>query len=85
MDCDKHVFNIHWNHHNWVRRVSATDGHISREADMWGRPVENEHVTCHITYVCRVCGATHDGGDCGCDKSRGDCCGSRLAYLDSRP
>ena len=83
MNCDKHVFNVHWAQHHWVRHVSATDSYASCEADMWGRQVENEQVTCHITYVCRECGTTRDGGECSCDKTRGDRCAPRRACLDT--
>ena len=84
MSCDKHVLNVHWDQHHWVRHVSATESHVNREVDMWGRPVASEQVTCHITYVCRECGATRDGAECGCDKNRGDVCPPRVAYLDAR-
>ena len=84
MNCDRHVLNVHWTHHHWVRQVSTTHDAISRDTDMWGRPVENEQVTCHITHVCETCGSTFDGGECGCDKSRAEHCARRLAYLDAQ-
>ena len=82
MSCDKHFLNVHWNQHHWIRHVSATESHSSNDHDMWGRAVENEQVTCHITYVCRSCGATRDGAECGCDRTRADACAPRLAHLD---
>jgi hypothetical protein len=85
MDCDKHLLNVHWKHHHWVRHVTSTEDYITREADMWGRPVENEQVMCHVTHVCSTCGATRDGGDCGCDKCKGDRCAPRIACLDAEP
>lgn len=85
MSCDKHLLNVHWNQHDWERRVTATVNHVGQEVDMWGRPVVSEQVTCHITYVCRTCGAERDGAECGCDKHKGDACAPRLEYLDTRP
>ena len=84
MNCDHHVLNVHWTHHHWVRRVTATHGQLGQETDMWGRANEIEQVTCHIKQVCDTCGAVLDRGDCACDKSRGDRCACRLAYLESR-
>jgi hypothetical protein len=82
MHCDKHVLNVHWQHHHWVRNVSATERHANLETDMWGRKFDSEHVTCHVTYVCNACGATRDGGECGCDMRSADGCPPRVAYLD---
>jgi hypothetical protein len=85
MICDKHLLNVHWQQHDWIRRVSATESHTDREVDMWGRPFAAGQVSCHITYVCRSCGTERDGGDCGCDQNKGDACVPRLAFLDARP
>ena len=83
MDCERHVLNVHWTHHRWVRRVTATHDQIGQETDMWGRANETEQVACHITHVCKACGAELDGGECACDKARGDRCACRLDYLDA--
>jgi len=83
MSCDKHFLNLEWERHDWVRRVSATETHTSRQSDMWGRQVLGEYATCHAVYVCRACGKTRDGEECGCDKARADSCAVRLAYLEA--
>ena len=85
MNCDTRILNVHWKHHDWVRHVSATESHANREVDMWGRPFASEQVTCHVTYVCRECGTTREGGECSCNKTHGDVCALRLAYLDAPP
>jgi hypothetical protein len=84
MDCEHHLLNLTWNHHDWVRRVTATECHTTPQYDIWGRRVFSEDVTCHIEYVCRRCGARQSGGECLCDKSRGDQCPPRLAHLETR-
>lgn len=83
MSCERHFLSFRWEHHDWVRRVTATESHLSRQSDMWGRQVQGEYVTCHAEYVCRDCGKTRDGGECGCDKARGDECAVRLNYLEA--
>lgn len=84
MGCEKHFLNIHWDQHDWFRRVTATESHAAPQSDMWGRPILNQHVTCHIEYVCRTCGLTRTGEECGCDKAKADQCPARLAFLDAR-
>lgn len=83
MDCERHFLNLHWTHHDWLRRVTATEGHTTPQYDIWGRPVFSEDVTCRIEYVCRRCGAHQARGECLCDKERADRCPPRLAYLDA--
>jgi hypothetical protein len=84
MNCDRHLLNLRWEQHDWVRLVSATEDRSVPAYDMWGRPILNEHVTCHVRYACRRCGATRDGEDCTCDKDRADRCARRLRFLDSQ-
>ena len=83
MDCERHFLNLHWTHHDWQRRVTATECHTAPQYDIWGRRVFSEDVTCRIEYVCRRCGAHRAGGDCLCDKSRADRCPACLAYLET--
>ena len=85
MTCDRHALNLHWTAHHWLRRVSATQDQIGRETDMWGRTCDTEQVACRITQICETCGATVDGGECACEKSRAERCARRLAYLKARP
>jgi hypothetical protein len=84
MTCDRHLLSLRWEHHDWVRVVAAAEDRSAPDYDMWGRPVFNEHVTCHIKYTCRQCGATRAGEDCTCDKRRGDHCAARLRFLDAQ-
>lgn len=81
MDCERHLFNLRWEHHAWRRRVIGTERVWSSATDMWGRPVEHEHVQCRTEYVCTTCGAVKPEGFCHCDESRGDACPARLAFI----
>ena len=80
MDCTRHMLGVTWQHHDWDRRVTATENHVSDETDQWGRANESTYVTCHAEKVCRSCGAVRDDGECGCDKARADQCAVRLAH-----
>ncbi len=84
MNCDRHLFNLRWEHHDWVRRVTAAEDRSAPGYDMWGRPIFTEHVTCHIRYACRRCGVTRAGEDCTCDMTRAARCAARLRLLDSQ-
>lgn len=81
MSCAKRFLFIRWEHHDWERRVSATEQHSSHHSDIWGGTVTSQHVTCHVEHVCRTCGKTRDGGECICDRDRADRCPARLAYV----
>jgi hypothetical protein len=70
-----------WDRHDWVRRVSATATHEMGAADMWGRAITHEHVTCHAEYVCASCGTVKAGEECGCDLARAEQCAVRLASI----
>jgi len=81
MSCDKRFLFLHWQHHDWVRRVSATDDHTSRHSDIWGGTVTTRYVTCHVEHVCRSCGKTRDDGECSCDELQAQRCSARLAFV----
>jgi hypothetical protein len=81
MDCERHFFNLGWEHHAWHRRVSATEKIWASVTDMWGRSAEQDHVRCATELVCDVCGAVKPHGDCQCDTARAEGCVKRLAFL----
>ena len=81
MECEKHFLNLRWEHHTWRRRVLGTERMWASATDMWGRPVQNEHIRCRTEYVCAVCGAVKPEGFCHCDIQRGEGCAVRLAFL----
>jgi hypothetical protein len=81
MDCERHFFNLGWEHHAWHRRVSATERLWASTTDMWGRQVQHEHIRCETESVCTVCGAVKPQGNCQCDTARSEACAKRLAFL----
>ena len=81
MGCTTHVLGFAWTHHDWHRSLLGTESAVFPERDMWGRPINIEHVTCHTQDVCGRCGATRAGTYCGCDKARAERCAFRLAGL----
>ncbi|MEZ5320096.1 MAG: hypothetical protein R2752_22030 [Vicinamibacterales bacterium] len=82
MNCTRHFLAFHWNHHAWNRRVTHTTSHTVRGTDMWSRAIPVDEVICTTQYVCRICGAVRDAGQCGCDQAVADACAGRLALLD---
>jgi hypothetical protein len=48
---------------------------------MWGRPIEQQFVTCQKQYFCACCGATKSAAYCGCDKEHADHCAIYQAWL----
>ena len=81
MQCDQHLLGIPIGHHKWRRHVTATETQGIRASDQWGRPFDADHVVWHVQYTCDAWGATKDGGDCTCERDRGDACAPRLAFL----
>ena len=84
--CTKHILGFTWQRHAWDRKVTNSELLAAGSTDQWGRRIELANVLCHIQYVCRNCGEVRDGGDCGCNRDRGDKCPARLELLaDTRP
>lgn len=82
MSCTHHLLNFRWGHHKWERRVIGTEDLHTAEVNMWGRPVTGHAVRCDTEYVCRQCGATKRHESCICDRTAGEQCQPRLAYLN---
>jgi len=84
--CTRNILGLTWKQHAWERQVTNSELLDSPATDQWGRRIELSNVLCHVQYVCRNCGEVRDGGECGCNRERGDKCPVRLASLaDSRP
>ena len=79
--CTKHLLGFTWQRHAWDRRVTNSELLDEPGTDQWGRCIELSNVLCHVQYVCRNCGEVRDGGECGCDRTRGEKCPARLASL----
>jgi hypothetical protein len=82
MSCDKHLLNLHWEHHTWQRRVLSTEYVPTQETNMWSRTVYGRSVRCNTQYVCEACGKTRGDAGCICDTEEGESCAIRLACLD---
>lgn len=84
MSCTTHLFGLTWRHHDWRRRVTATEYLPTIEINMWGQPVHSRAVRCEAEYVCQACGATRAEGSCVCDVEEGERCPVRLVHLDTQ-
>ncbi len=84
--CTRNILGFTWQRHAWDRRVATSEILEVPATDQWGRRIELGNVLCRVQFVCRNCGEVRDGGECGCDRARGDKCPARLASLaDTRP
>lgn len=83
MTCTRRLLGVTWHHHDWRRRVTATEYQPTVEVDMWGRPVRGRAIRCDAEYVCQTCGATRPDGSCTCDAEQGESCPARLVLLDT--
>ena len=85
MSCTKHFLGLHWEHHSWRRRVTATNTVTVLEPDMWARDAYRDYVRCEKEDVCDVCGTTRHRASCVCDPALAERCQIRLECLAQSP
>jgi len=83
MSCAKHVMGLHWQHHDWRRRVSGFEIREGEESTIWGRTVTRDFVRCDTEEVCTACGEVRRQGSCTCDIDRGERCPLLLEWREA--